>query len=45
MDPVPWTPNHYNLWHFETAVIQPVLTVNILNGVSFLGIIYNQKTL
>ena len=24
-----WTTNHYNLWHFETALIQPVLIVNI----------------
>ena len=29
MDSLTWTPNHYNLWHFETALIQPVLTVNI----------------
>ena len=29
MDPLAWTTNHYNLWHFETALIQPVLIVNI----------------
>ena len=27
--PLAWTANHYNLWHFETALIQPVLIVNI----------------
>ena len=31
MDPLAWTTNHYNLWHFETALIQPVLIVNIWN--------------
>ena len=31
MDPLAWTTNHYSLWHFETAPIQPVLIVNIWN--------------
>ena len=31
IDPLAWTTNHYNLWHFETALIQPVLIVNIWN--------------
>ena len=31
MDPLAWTANHYYLWHFEIALIQPVLIVNIRN--------------
>ena len=31
MDPLAGTPNHYYLLHFETALIQPLLTVNFLN--------------
>ena len=29
MDPLTWTTNYYNLWHFETALIQSFLIVNI----------------
>ena len=29
MDLLAWTANHNNLWYFETALIQPVLIVNI----------------
>ena len=31
MNPLAWTTKYYNLWHFETALIQPVLIVNIWN--------------
>ena len=31
MDTLAWTTNHYYLWHFEIALIQPVLIVNIRN--------------
>ena len=29
LDLLAWTANHNNLWYFETALIQPVLIVNI----------------
>ena len=31
MDTLARAPNHYNLQHFQTALIQPVLTLNIQN--------------
>ena len=31
MDPLAWKTNYYNLWHFETALIHPVVIVNIWN--------------